>query len=242
MTEKKKTAGVLSANEIATGCKMAMRGGGCQWGMAEEAGYAAEWLARRGLFVPAAFAEVVKNRPKLSPPHSVAKLSPRPGCDAQCPVCLGAFLSDNAASLADGRQLLLRKVASPLLVAACLPMAARALKTALLLSWRGGGIVLLPSNIKGGIKGEKAKDGAAVYGKVHNAFAPLAKLQTINAKELAQIAKANRTTWQITNTPSQIPAGDNDWRRLMQRAKKTMVAPSKTSTIKGAGAGLTDND
>lgn len=239
---------MLSIGEITSGCKMAMRGGGCQWGMAEESGNAAGWLAHNGLFRPAAFAEVIGERPRLSPPQDAGKLSPRRGFGAQCPVCLGAFLSDNIAALASGgalaKPLLLRKVKSPLLVAACLPDAARALKTGILLSWRGGGIMLLPPNVVGN-KGNNA-GGAAFYGDVHNAFAPVAKLQTANAAQITKIAatmaKTNRAQWQSPDAPSRIPANDGNWQKLMHRAKKTMVASTQTSAIKGAGAGLTDND
>ena len=217
--------GALSPNEIAAGCQMASRGAGCQWGMAEETGYAAKYLARRGLFAPQTFADVLRQRPKLSPPESMAKLSPRVGCAALCPFCLGAFLSDNAAVLANsggsfakGKPLHLHKVAAPLLVAACLPAAARLLKTALCIWWRGGSITIMPSM------------AAAVSGEVHSAFTPLAKLQMTDASQ-ADIP-----------SPSQINAKDKNWQRLMTMAKKTMVSSSKSSKLKGAGAGLTDND
>lgn len=231
----KEITGVLSTNEIAAGCKTAMRGGGCQWGMAEEASYAAKWLAMRGLFCPSAFAEVAKTRKALSPPQSPEVLSPRRGFDMQCPVCLGAFLSDHLAAMtkggafADGKHLSMRNVLSPLLTAACL---AQAIKTDMLVSWRGGGVL---------IRADK-KQSAAVYGNAHQSFAPLVKLQNTNAETTKKTTKAKRITLQKTDTPSRILASDNNWKILMKWANKTTVASSQTSTIKGAGAGLTDND
>lgn len=225
--------GVLSTSEIAAGCKSAMRGGGCQWGMAEEAGYAAKWLAMHGLFCPAAFVDVAASRPKLSPPQSLMKLSPRRGFAMQCPVCLGALLSDHLAlltkrgALTSGKCLLARNVKSPLLVAACL---SQAKPRCMLLSWNGGGVLLNMDN----------NNGAAVYGNVHQSFAARVKVQTADGEALAKITKAGRIT--NANTPSRIVAADKDWKKLITWSAKTMVASSQTSTIKGAGAGLTDND
>ena len=45
-------AAVLSLPEVQSLCTKAARGAGMSWGMAEEAGHAAEWLAGRGLSGP----------------------------------------------------------------------------------------------------------------------------------------------------------------------------------------------
>ena len=228
--------GALSPNEIAAGCQMASRGAGCQWGMAEETGYAAKYLARRGLFAPQTFADVLRQRPKLSPPESMAKLSPRVGCAALCPFCLGAFLSDNAAALANsggsfakGKPLHLHKVAAPLLVAACLPAAARLLKTALCIWWRGGSIAIMPSM------------AAAVSGEVHSRFRlPLAKLAndifaSANPRECIPNrqhlgAKSARACGQ-SNTIAPANANDDHWQKPCVVYSLTATKSAKLKTM-----------
>ena len=213
--------GALSQNEIAAVCASAARGAGCQWGMAAEAAAAARCLAAHGLLKPAAFAGILNKRAKLSAPVSRECLSPRKGFASQCPFCLGALLCDGAETYANNKPQTIKAVSSPLLTAACLPPAARALGITFVLSWRGASIAVSPSSITA--RGQSKA--------LHTNFAPQARLQTTN-----DIIKKERVK------PSAIPITDAGWQQLTKLSNKTTVPPTPQSQSRGAGAGLTDND
>jgi hypothetical protein len=90
------TEGVaLSDNEVESLCLKAARGAGLEWGLAEEAGQAARWLAARGVGGPAALLRhllAARGKP-ASRPASVLALVPE-GSEPLCPIHLGATLSD----------------------------------------------------------------------------------------------------------------------------------------------------
>lgn len=72
----------LAISELGSLITKAARGAGLSWGMAEEAGWAAEWLARRGM--PAAEWAAVWLAARID--------------GAICPVEIGAYLADEFAS------------------------------------------------------------------------------------------------------------------------------------------------
>ena len=189
--------------------------------MAAEAGGAARYLAACGLLNPAAFADILNKRAKLSAPISRECLSPRKGFASQCPFCLGALLCDGAETFANNKPQTIKAVSSPLLTAACLPPAARALGITFVLSWRGASVAVSPSSIAA--RGQSKA--------LHTNFTPQARLQTTN-----DIIKKEKVK------PSAISIADSGWRCLMALSKKTMVPATPQSQSRGAGAGLTDND
>ncbi|TNF19219.1 MAG: DUF3726 domain-containing protein [Rhodobacteraceae bacterium] len=95
----------LSRNEVASLCMKAARGAGMSWGMAEEAGFAAAWLAAHGIDGPAHLAAHLEQ----AQGRAWAELCPRvtpgdwraAGGGTLCPIVLGATLCDHAA-LAQG--------------------------------------------------------------------------------------------------------------------------------------------
>ena len=122
------TAPSLSLAEIDALCRKAARGAGCPWGMAEEAGKAARWLASHGLPGPEALAAL------LDAPRNC-----RCGKDDQAPGCalaLGAQLSDEAEAIArDGATF--GAVSQPLLMLAQAGLAAAAMGVPVALHWAG---------------------------------------------------------------------------------------------------------
>jgi len=122
----------LSRNEIESLCMKAARGAGFSWGLAEEAGFAAGWLAARGIDGTAPLLRLLKQRSR----HPAAAGAPRltPGfwhCSDSatlCPIATGAALLDTAL-LADGplrRDIRLDPVSIPVLI---LPFLARTAQT-----------------------------------------------------------------------------------------------------------------
>ena len=105
----------LSLPEIRALCTKAARGAGYSWGLAEEAGMAAQWLEARGW--PGAFlvAQLLETGEAYGLPAPPDPAQPGWGAEATplCPLTTGAYLSDTARADA----LDLSVVASPALLA-----------------------------------------------------------------------------------------------------------------------------
>ena len=117
----------VSLAEIDAMGRKAARGAGFSWGMAEEAGRAARWLAAYGLPGPEALLTVLSTTD-----GAVAQHAPQIGgtswrCEAGvlCPIAAGAALSDRADGIARGMDVALGPVLMPLLVVPFLCRAAR---------------------------------------------------------------------------------------------------------------------
>lgn len=76
----------LSLSELRALVTKAARGAGMEWGLAEEAGWAAEWLARRGLPAAGWAADMLLAR----------------AAGAACPVATGTALADSARAMGQG--------------------------------------------------------------------------------------------------------------------------------------------
>jgi hypothetical protein len=132
----------LSQNEIESLCLKAARGAGLSWGLAEEAGFAAGWLAARGLDATALLLTLLNDRagkdfgaPRPTPGHW-QNAGPRP----LCPVTLGAALTDSAL-LSDGpfsRDTRIDPVAMPLLLVPFLARAAQLRAKPVAVDWQSG--------------------------------------------------------------------------------------------------------
>lgn len=92
----------LSRNEVEGLCLKAARGSGMAWGLAEEAGFSAGWLAARGIDGPAALLALLTAR---RPGPDAITVADRMWTAADggmlCPLAAGAALDDHA-DLADG--------------------------------------------------------------------------------------------------------------------------------------------
>lgn len=144
-----KQAAPLSRNEVASLCMKAARGAGMSWGMAEEAGFAAAWLAMHGIDGPGYLCTHLKQAQgrewaELCP--SVARGDWRAaGGRALCPIVLGATLCDYAA-LSDGPvadcSITLGKVDCPILMLPFLANIAQKNGVSITVSWAGGSVVV----------------------------------------------------------------------------------------------------
>lgn len=112
--------------EIDALCRKAARGVGCPWGLAEEAGKAARWLAARGLPGPEALAALLEG-PRNCP------CSGRGG-GPECALRFGTRLADRAERIAAGEPMS-GVVAQPLLVLAQLGRAATATASSFIVDW-----------------------------------------------------------------------------------------------------------
>ena len=207
----------LSLPEIEALCLKAARGAGFSWGLAEEAGFAARFLAARGLPGPEVLLRLLDGRAEDSSAPVIG--TDRVWRGGQCPIATGAALSDFAGLPQGPAQgpIVLETLAQPLLILPFACLAARLGKSALQVTWPGfdasvqaGGIIL-------GLTEELQANVATVRVEVSPAlgvFPPLTDGRTLTAAV---------------------------WAGLDAYALRTTV-PSSAASRAGAGAGGSDND
>ena len=212
----------FSLNETEATGKKAARGVGYSWGMAEEAGKAVRWLSAHGLDGPKALALVLEN----ADGSDLATMTPtslqgdwRAEGGVLCPLIAGAALADSA-SLWGKNGLLLNNVNVPVTVLPFAAQAARRLGVAVTVGWEGASAVI---------------DGAGLSLTSSNAESLLTLAANIQIKIGGQLGPRLPTQHRATLAPG-------DWRILTRFAARTYAPATEESRLKGAGAGLSDND
>ncbi len=206
---------IVSLNEAEVMATKAARGAGRPWGLAQEAGRAASTLEALRLPGAQCLLDV------LVATDGVACEKLRPASThtqwwqaerPMCPMLVGAYISDLGALAQDVK---LRQLHSPLLL---VPFC--------LLAFNNVGFDWSDCTIR------TSDDGLFVQG------APDALL--VDEALIAGGEPAPRAThqWQ----PGAVDIADEIWEALSAFAHRTYVPASEASRLKGAGAGLTDND
>jgi hypothetical protein len=145
---------LLSLTEIEALCRKAARGAGCPWGMAEEAGKAARWLAGHGLPGPESLAAL------LDTPRNC-----RCGEDDSGPGCalaLGTRLTDDAETIVNRGAIDFGTVSHPLLMVAQAGYVAAALNVPLTIGWEGFRATCSPAGLS--LECAEARDEPAAMG------------------------------------------------------------------------------
>jgi hypothetical protein len=213
----------LTLAEAESSLRKAARAVGLDWGLAEEAGKAARWLAAFDLPGPelmfahlrrldgadyAAFVPDCGNEPWNSPGGLL------------CPIVTGAALADRSARMVAGKAFELGRTAYPLLLVATLGQAARHHATAFATRWAD-----VQVNCFG--------DGLQILGAREDLL--LAETDAVSCA-LGEDAVA-----EIEASTLAYEIDEQAYRRIDALAFKTYVPASEASRA-GAGAGLTDND
>lgn len=217
----------LSQNEIESLCLKAARGAGFSWGLAEEAGFAAGWLAAHGIDGTACFLALLMDRLEKSPASGTPR--PLPGhwqsTDqlALCPITLGASLSDSAL-LADGPfrgVTRIDPVAEPILLLAFLARAAQLCAKPVAINWQDGHLVI-------------AENGA---------FDLLTARSWIGKKDLAMTIQLKTHPDDLQSGPTHLlpPLSIASLNGLNELAFRTTV-PATDASRRDAGSATTDND
>ncbi len=208
----------FSLNEIEATAKRATRGAGYPWGLAEEAAKATRWLAAHDLDACAELAALLTQVEEVP----LADLSPDPRGTTWvapggtlCPLAAGAALSDRAAELPDAG-IRLEQVVRPALLVPFAALIAQQTRRPVTLRWEGGGAIT---------------DGAALdLSGTAPDLAPLVELTPGG-----QIGAA-------TPMRSRARPAAEIWATLNRFAHRTYAPATEESRLKGAGAGLSDND
>lgn len=216
----------LSCNEIETLCVKAARGAGMSWGMAEEAGFAAGWLAKHGLDGPGALLaqlNIAENRPWRDICPIVEKDAFRSASGGLlCPVALGAALCDHARLMDTAtpeRPLQIGPVGQPVLLLPFLADMSRLRDVPIQLDWPHGRLTI---GTEGEISGEIAQFAQLARITATLSFIPTASTPPSRTSEPPFVGQA-------------ILAGLNAY------ALRTTV-PASAASRADAGAETGDND
>lgn len=214
-----------SLNEVEGLAARAARGAGLAWGLAEETGKAARWLAACGLDWSSTLVGLLADHAELAAPAPGARamLSPsRPGKPLS-PIVTGAHIDDIALLAGD---LSIAATAWPLWL---LPFAARAADetgAAVILGWKDLTVTIWPYG------GDVSGDAAALLAPVADSVAWSHVLPgAVTTATGTPLARATRSA-----------VAEHDWAALVALGARTFVPASSRSRLQGAGAGLVDND
>ena len=196
---------------------------GLSWGLAEEAGKAARWLAAFDLPGPEtmlAHLQALENRDYRECIPDCAAEPWQASGGLLCPIITGAALADRSAQMLTGHEFRLGKTAYPLLLAATVGQAARCHRTVFTTSWAGVSVSCF-------------ENGLSVDG---------------NRDDLLRVdVDAVSCREDSLEQPQQLPAtrayeiAESVFQQIDRLAFRT-YAPATAASRAGAGAGLTDND
>lgn len=214
---------LLSISELEAIVLKAFRGAGYSWGVSQEAGRAAAWLALRGLPSAASFATLLQQIEGQSPESLTPAMLDGEWCRAKhprCPVITGATLSDFGWTV--GSNVIVGPVYSPMIV---LPFVASCAMTAdVNLSVTMGDKKLIITS-----------DGELNIGGTELDEEPLASIGIADDDGGADRLLHGTTLCR------RAPVTESQLQTFQSLAHLTYVAASDESRS-GAGAGLTDND
>ncbi len=211
----------FSLSEIEATARKAARGAGYSWGMAEEAGRAARWLCAAGLdgcaLLAAALAAADGTDPAELAPRALDDWHWRGGAGRLCPLMAGAALSD-AAALWQQTGVTMERVIVPPLLLPFAALAARALGANVTVRWAG-------------VTAVTEGRALAVSGADDLPTGPADVSVAIGGAMAAPLPRHTRAS-----------PRPQDWEALTALAARTYAPATEESRLKGAGAGLTDND
>jgi hypothetical protein len=204
----------LSFNEIEALASKAARGAGLGWGLAEEAGAAARWLAERGFD----WAEALLDRLRQRVSDDLVIGDGMLRGEVLCPLRCGAYLADSG--VASGG-IVLDAVAVPTLL---LPFVARSASAPLEMQIGDGVVVRVAGDV--------------VSYSPAGMTLPTAAIVRVRLCDPASVGLGQALP--LLSRPRAITSAQAEALGAFER--KTYVPASAQSRLAGAGAGLSDND
>ena len=196
--------------------RKAARACGLDWGIAEEAGKAARWLAAFNLPGP----EIMLAHLQQLAGKDYREFIPDCTVDPWQAVITGAALADRSAQMLDGTAFHLAATAYPLLLAATVGQAARCHRRVFTTSWAG-------------VRVSCFENGLSIDGERDDLHLARAESVTCQLDDLAEPQQLPST--QAYKLDAEV------FKQIDALAFKT-YAPATAASRAGAGAGLTDND
>jgi hypothetical protein len=213
----------LTLAETETSLRKVARACGLDWGLAEEAGKAARWLAAFDLpgpeFMLVHLQQLAGKDYRTFIPHSSAKPWHASG-GLLCPIITGAALADRSAQMLNGEVFNLGPTAYPLLLAATVGQAARCHQTVFTTAWAG-------------VRVSCFENGLSIDGDQDDLLLTRVDSATCRQDDLS--------------TPQRLPSTlaytiDSEIVQCIDELAFKTYAPATEESRAGAGAGLTDND
>lgn len=212
-----------SLTEIETHCRKAARGSGLSWGLAEEAGKIARYLASYKIDGPKLLANYINWRESGVDaddiPHSDGDNWQTVG-NEMCPIIAGSILSDRAELIEQKARTTFSNVAWPALMIPQLLRAAEATSKPMVLEWDD-------------FRATASSNGIRFEGQ--NTMASTAQTVTCggNTRKINGVTQSATIGFNVENS---------DWDALAASAHRTYAPASEESRLSGAGSGLNDND
>jgi len=218
-----------SLNETASYAKLAAKGAGYSWGMAEEVGRAVYWLVSRGLPGPAMLLELLSN---YSTTESVKLAMPSVNDNRftteyawLCPVASGCALSDSCVVVDDATHLSLTNVKCPILLLPFVAEVAQRFDRVLALDI-GNDIV--------------STDGDQI--RIPNIDSMTLEQSTMVVCRSAKAEEFKFDSAYLRKPGQRVVVEHRVWEALGAYAHRTYAPSTERSRELGAGAGLSDND
>lgn len=223
------TAWDYSVNETASRARLAAKGIGYSWGMADEVSRSVFWLSQRQVPAMALLADLFS---QLKTPQGVAMATPqKTGGELisndhyLCPIISGCALSDGYQSISEHQLLTIKNIRYPFLIVPFVAQLAQRCEKTLVLEIHENTI---------------ATDGAHF----------VCSAQTLLSLDLAEALvcrvangiESDFSQSSLVDTQSRVAVEDRHWQALGEYAKKTYAPATESSRLSGAGAGVTDND
>ncbi|MEK0165689.1 DUF3726 domain-containing protein [Phaeobacter sp. A36a-5a] len=213
-----------SLNEIEAMSKRAARGAGLSWGLAEEAAKGTRWLSSFGFPGTEMLADLLTMNDRI-PSIDVSPVSLRAEvwhapARRMSPLIAGAALSDCAVRLLERGKITMENVNFPLLAVPFMGGAALRLGRPVAAEWQGARL---------------ATDGKrlCVQGSSET-------LHSLLAERMVFSAPAEMTGQQEPVMRASV--SNASWDQLGKFAHRTFAPATEESRLRGAGAGLSDND
>ncbi|UWQ93775.1 DUF3726 domain-containing protein (plasmid) [Rhodobacteraceae bacterium M382] len=207
----------FALNEVEATAKKATRGAAYTWGLAEEASKATRWLCAQGMDGCAALAGLLRKTDRATDMAPVSLDGNWHGASGRlCALIAGASLSDCAYRLPQG-EIHMENVIAPQLLIPFAAAAARQLGQPVTIGW--GDV-------------EIATDGSRL---------DVADMPTTAIAEIVTVRLGGQIGQPVAQHSRATP-DVNDWTYLNELAGRTYAPATEESRLKGAGAGLSDND
>ncbi len=216
----------FALNEIEAISKKAARGAGMAWGIAEEAGKTARWLASHGLPGPELLLDLLelndgRDYEEIAPLTTKGSWVSRAG--RICPLIAGAAISDCSAVLSTKRAFELGSTSFPLLLVPYMENCAKDIGMPVELSWPG---VVLSVSPQGGfwVDGDNQAVLVDVAPFVH-----------------CKVSKVGDRPWSFSK-PVRPMIDASIWERLENFAHRTYAPATEESRKLGAGSDRIDDE